>query len=715
MAKIIPLYTSGEKNGLSDEPVVKCAFEDNEINITYIFPGFTMTDATRNIKEEWWPFKEVKISGTGFCSVDTEPLLPSLGRFVQIPPEHRVANVVSVRYDPVEINQVLITWAEQTVSDKGRVGFSEETYAKNEFLPKENVVVHRDPYYMDGYKVILVQVRPLQFNPQTRLLRGYGKIIVTITLERSEMDEKEKLNERALTDPTNNPEGFGNLLLNPKRRFFERESFTPLSFDSVAANPETPEFLIIYGENLKRPAERLRDWKIMRGLKTGIKSIDEILGSGDNDTVEVKREKIKERIRRMRGKLYSTLRYVLLFGDVDKIPVSQAKGADGETTDHYFSTPKNADGGECLLPWVSGGRIPVEESGADCVIDRIIRYEKTPPVDPEYYKRMTFAAYFLDCESAEDRYSRYRDGRAEQNFMKTMEDIRGHKTFQDFAVNRVYFSKTPKEKEYIYRDGTPVPQEVKNDVILSENEATTELIRYINEGQLIVCHRGHGLWDGWEEPSFKIPDLTSISNDWPCVLFNINCHTGDFDETAKCFAEEILANDDVNIPSLIAATFSSKRWHNDSLTKALFDAIWPGIIPVFPTTNTSYPVRYRRIGDILNYAKAYLLVKHDVNDETKGQFELYHIFGDPTLEIWVNQPPALGLDARIMMDVLSIELNTCPKGSVITIWNGNELLKRKEPSSINLTIALRDLRKNPPYSICLSAPGYRFAEKTVGV
>ena len=726
MARIVPLYTSGEKDGLSYDPGVEFAFKDNEINITYIFPGFTIADATRNIKEKRWPFKEVKIPGSGFYSVDTEPLLPSLGRFVQIPPDHQVADVVSAKYDPVEIDQVLITWAEQTVSDKGKVEFSEETYAKDEFLPTENVVVHGDPYYMDGYKVILVHVRPLQYNPRARLLRGYGKIIVTITLERSVMDEKRKLNERALTDPSNNTGAFGNLILNPKRRSFERESFTPLSFDSVAANPDIPEFLIIYGENLKGPAERLGDWKIKRGLRTEVKSIDEILGAGNNDTLEVKREKIKEYIRLMRGKLYSTLRYVLLFGDVDKIPFSR-KGADGEITDHYFYTQRDADDGECLLPWVSGGRIPVDETKADCVVDQIILYEKNPPDDdPEYYKKMTFAAHFEDCEDSGNRFSRSPDGRAEANFVKTMEDIRGHEIFEDFVINRVYFSRTPKEKEYIYRDGTPVPQEVKDIIVLNEDGATGDIIDYINEGQLIVCHRGHGWWTGWEEPSFKINDLSSISNyrpdnqqpisnDRPCVLFNISCLTGEFNREQKCFAEEILANDKVYIPSLIAATSTSYRWHNDSLAKALFDAIYPGIIPAFPAANTAYPVRYRRIGDMLNYAKAFLLVKHGANDETKSQFELYHVFGDPTLEIWGNQPPTLELEARIMMDVLKIKLNICPKGSVITIWKDGELLKRKEPSSISLTIALEDFQKNPPYTICLSAPGYRFAEKTVDV
>ena len=707
MPKIIPLYASGKK-GLSDEPVVKLKYIDNEIKIIYIFPSFTMLDSARNIKGRLRSFQEVKISGAGFYSVDSEPLLPSFGRYVQIPAGYSVVHDRHRRYNLFEFRKkVLITWAEESVADEGRVEFDEETYSRNEFMPKENVLVHREPYYADGYKVILVQVRPLQYNPKRELLRGYGKIIVTITLEQAEMDQK----EWALTDQTTNLEGFGNLLVNPKRRVFEEIQTAQTSSVDIPAEHRGPELLIIYGDNLKTPAEKLKEWKIKRGIETEINCINEIPGSRENDTDEVKRKKIKEYIRHIREKPFSRLRYVLLFGDVDKIPVSQKKGDNGETTDHYFYTQKDAKPLECLLPWVSGGRIPVEKNGdAMCVVDQIIRYEKEPPCDPNYYKKMTVAGYFQDYVLFEDPLIGKKDGRAEQNFIKTMEHIREHMISWGFEVNRVYFSETPKNLQYIYRDGTPVPQEVIDDIIVNDkNKATEKVIRQINEGQLIVCHRGHGRKYGWKEPPFKINDLESISNDFPCILFNISCLTGDFDEPSKSFAEQLLTLNK-GTPSLIAANFLSKRWRNDSMAKALFDSIWPGIIPTFPGTTVSYPVKSHRFGDILNYAKSYILVEHGANLETKVQFEVYHIIGDPTLEIWGTEPSALLLRARIVNDTLDIKMSTCPKGSVLTIWDDDKLLKRIEPSSSCVRIALMDLQKAPPYSVCFAAPGYRFAE-----
>lgn len=703
MPRIIPIYGSGSE-GLSDEPEVKVNYKNKgeKIIITYIFPGYSISNVKRKVNNKWKHFREVGMSGTGFYSVDADPLLPSFGRFVQIPPNSRVVKVRSRRFNRIPDKKYTITWAEETVWDEDAIRFVKKVYEVDKFLP-EKVVEHSGPYYMDGYKVLLVHVRPLQYNPGERLLSIWGKMKVYIKLskiEDSEIEEEEKLYEWALPDPFNNLEGFGNLILNPGREVFEEIEHKRNPRADISDERRKTEFLIIYDKDLKRPAERLKAWKEKRGIRTKIVSIK---------TVRNRPEKIKKYIQYERLTRSPRLRYVLLFGDVDKITVSQEEGRHAEITDHYFYTHKDADNSECLLPWVSGGRIPVEkEEDGMSVVDQIIRYEKEPPFDPEYYKRMTVAGCF---EASKDEEGGYQDGRANENFMKTMEDIRKHMISQGFEVNRVYFSNTKKSKPFIYRDGTPVPQEVKDEIITDKNTATKLLIGYINEGQLIACHRGHGWWDGWCEPRFKINDLTSISSDCPCALFNINCYTGDFDEPEKSFAEQILTLNG-GAPALISANSLTYRWRNDSMAKALFDAIWPGIIPAFPKTNVSYPVKNRRFGDLLNYAKAYLLVRHGANPETKEQFEMYHIIGDPTLEIWEDEPSSVRLRASIMRDILYIKMNTCPRDAVLTIWHRDNLLKRIKPLSPWETIALKDLGKDPPYSICLSAPGYRFAEVT---
>jgi len=253
--------------------------------------------------------------------------------------------------------------------------------------------------------------------------------------------------------------------------------------------------------------------------------------------------------------------------------------------------------------------------------------------------------------------------------------------------------------------------------------ATKRLIGQINEGQILVSHRDHGSKWGWSQPPFKTADLKSLSNAFPSVFFSINCRTGSFQRQEDTFADEILKSNGT-APSLIAATANSGSWRNDSMVKALFDAIWPGIIRTFPPAAGS-PVKYHRMGDLLNYAKAYLLVSHDFNNTTKKQFEIYHVIGDPTLELWGGEPAALELHARILRDTLLIDMNTCPGGAVLSIWYGGSCLMRKEPSVARLAIPLSlfeglpddalDPRRDKPYAVdvCLYAPGHRFAKSTL--
>jgi len=154
--------------------------------------------------------------------------------------------------------------------------------------------------------------------------------------------------------------------------------------------------------------------------------------------------------------------------------------------------------------------------------------------------------------------------------------------------------------------------------------------------------------------------------------------------------------------------------------KALFDAMWPGVIPAFPGTTASYAIRHNRLGDILNYAKSYLLVAHGTGAGVKDHFEMYHVIGDPTLQLWADAPQTVSVRASIPWDKLLINLSSCPSDAIITIWYRGELLKRLAARSTRISISLRDLNLRaslPPFwpmrrvlSVCFSAPGCRFVE-----
>lgn len=681
----------------SEKPAVSVEEREDYIEINYIFPGFTVGDNEQQMDDQTLPFKEVGITGAGFVSERGKPLLPSFGRFIQIPPgcDYKVSIKKS---KPVKFEDILITPAQEQATDQAdeaeEFEYDTEGYGEDALYPADVLQVG-EPQNLDDYKVLAIHVRPLQYSPGKRQLVGYSNIKVTIKLSAKELDE-EDMDEFPLMDPPVNREGYGNLVLNPRRGIAERIPVNRIP-GPIVIKPRGPEFLIIYDDKLKSAAQLLADWKNHKGLITETVSIS---------TVGNSVAKIKKYVRNRRKIFLSRLRYVLLLGDVAAIASEERAG---NTTDHYYFTKKEpAHPNDCVLPWVSGGRIPVSSLGdAKSVVRQIIDYERTPPCDPDYYRRMTFAAYFQD--------DRPQNGRANRAYIKTMEGIRNHMTSIGFAVERVYVSNNPNPKKY--KDGTAVPVEVRNAIVDSD-DATDMLISETSEGQLVVGHRDHGGETGWVEPPFRKEHLQSILSPYPSIFYSINCRTGRFDyNPSDSFAEDIMELKG-GAPSLVAPTEYSGTWRNDSLMKALFDAMWPGVISAFPGTNASYAIKHNRLGDILNYAKSYLLVAHGTNSGVKAHFEMYHVVGDPTLQLWAEEPAPIRPIAHIHRNNLNIHVSPAPADGVVTIWYLGKLVKRAAISSTRISIPVSDLRLTPSglpafrrfLDVCVSAPGYRYAQ-----
>lgn len=641
-----------------DQPYVQIEKKNNTIELIYTFSGFTDTSSPSDAGQ-----REVDIPGSGFFSESEKPLLPSFGRFVQLPPDCHEISWSFQKGEPLERGPFQIKPAREEAKD-GREWFIDnfnKSYGnkdnfypenivtfgnENNFYPENIVTLGQTTQYLDGYRVACVHVRPVQFNPKQNILRFFQEIKVLIDMNTKDsplkgQDPQKEFDSRLFMDREKNQEGFGNLLLNPKRSEFtsavQQEAFKDVSHPT----PDQPEYLIIHGSELEGSVKKLEGWKKEIGLDVKIVAVSSIVNIKDEEDRKI--EKIKTYIREMRKTPYSPLRYILLFGSVDEIPPSclSVRGASTITTDHYYYTHKDPENDEPLLPWVSGGRIPVDNDGDGMhIVEKIIDYEKYPPKDPDYYRRITLAACFQDVSE---------DGKADRAYIKTMERIRKHMEAASINknVNRVYTSKNRRGNYRRYCDGTAVPTGVRSRIIDNQDDANKALMAHINQGQLIIGHRGHGLKGGWNNPPLKIHHLKKLSPKRPSIFFSINCLTGNFDKKSLCsskksFAEEILKTKGL-CPSLIASTKRSGSWRNDSMIKALFDSIWPGILPTFPKETESLPIKNKRIGDILNYAKAYILVAHGLNRGTKKHLETYHVIGDPTLQIWSAAPAPRGL------------------------------------------------------------------------
>ncbi len=681
MREFKPLHPKGlpptyEVQIHGEEPIVTVEESEKLIIIHYTFPGFYLSDDSRSVKGNLLPFRQVTIAQTGYLGESGKPLLPSFGRYVRIPPDCDYTLTVE-KSEPVEFDDILVLPAQEKLVDgpeKELFEFDREFYSQDRFYPEEIVEVS-GPFTIGGNTALLLHVRPLQYNPGKKKVRGFSTVTVTIAFSKS----FEVINREMTAED--------NLFLNPERG----------ASGTLTYSADETEFLIIYHEEFGEAVEKLAKWKNMRGLKTESVPVKEV----GTTTAEIKAY--------LRSKKDSSLKYVLLFGDVDVIPPEKIFGgpSGNNITDYYYSTETDPERNELVFPWLSIGRIPVGTAKeALSVVEKIISYERDPPEGPNYYRRMVFASYFQD---------KRKKGKAETAYMETMEYIREHMMELGFSVERVYVTSNPDMKEYY--SGIEVPEEVKKSVVDS-GKATEKLISAASKGYLIVGHRDHGGHAGWVHPPFKTNHLDEVEGDVPSVMYSINCLTGRFDLKGPrdSFAEKMLKMKGGS-PSLIAAARPSHTWLNDSLMMALFDAVWGGVLENYPGSAVSYPVRYSRLGDILNYGKAYLPVARSGDPiNIKDHFEIYHVIGDPTLELWRANPLKMKMKVTRTQDYLDIVLSSCPMGNVITVWHKDEMFKRVEPSSTHVRVSLRGTALWPvpgEVRVCFWAPGYKVEEVAV--
>jgi len=719
-----PEHFNVEEHG--EQPFIILNEDEGRIDVSYIFPGFYISDHVRNIRDQEITFKQINIGGTGWISESGRPLLPSFGRYVQIPPGCAFSITWTTNGEPVVFDDVLLypsqSMLKDGVNEKVEFEYDKKFYEKTAVYPKK-IVGTRGPLEVDGYSSFLLNVCPLQYFPSKKRLEGYGNITVNIAL---------KAKKEAVTispyDPATNTMGYGNLFVNPEPGVEERV-FPGVKYCLPPVISKGPEFIIIYHNLFNDAAENLAEWKNMRGLRTETVSIDDI-GNTEPD--------IKNYIRFRRKHFRSRLRYVLLFGDVDHI---KSEIIHKNLTDHYYSTQNNPSVDKYELPWLAIGRIPVQtKDEAKQVVDQIIRYEETPPMEQDYYDRMVFVAYF------QDNYPKDGDGIDECAFIQTMEKIRQQMLQFDFNIDRIYVKKTNSPQPQKYVDSGKIDQDVIDEIKEAGQKnpigktPTDELVDATIKGQLIIAQRGHGTSDGWETPSFTTVDLEKVVNSVvsskevpvPTIFYSLSCLTGMFnrDEAkwGKCFAEKMLSID-AGAPSLIACTSLANTWLNNYLMKAFFHAMWGNILDAEDSANVSYPVRKNRLGDILNYGKHYLPLKvgdfpvestTTATEVVQDSLEIVCVIGDPTLEIWKEKPKRIRISAILWKSQIYIRLSLCPADAVITIWSGDKLIKRIEPLSTTLTISLRGISADPllpvtkmfkyKYKVCFWAPGYRFVQ-----
>jgi hypothetical protein len=152
------------------------------------------------------------------------------------------------------------------------------------------------------------------------------------------------------------------------------------------------------------------------------------------------------------------------------------------------------------------------------------------------------------------------------------------------------------------------------------------------------------------------------------VVISDNCTSGAFDFPQPGFAESILRMSGGGAVGVFAFTRGSNNAVGRRLLEGVVDALWPDAYPSFGD-GSARP----RLGDMLNHARARIAAKQAGGDPATSGYQqawayvrMLTLFGDPTLEVWMEYPSILPDGLGVIVDGPVMEFVYPLDGAVIT-------------------------------------------------
>lgn len=384
------------------------------------------------------------------------------------------------------------------------------------------------------------------------------------------------------------------------------------------------DYLILTDSTFTQAANKLAEWKRTIGYRTHVVILN-------RKSVEETKETIRDWYRRDSINLY----YLTIIGTSANIRT--------EFINDNYNSYKTDFNYACLggendaIPDLYFGRLPVRNTEeADIVVNKIISYEKNPILDSVFYNNAINCAYFYDTYDTIKNHEDYW-------FVFTLEKIRQYFKQQNKTAKPLYRTSNNvvplcwRMNEPSFGDSIPIELRKPN---YEWKNRESDICRSLNQGAFCAFYRGHGETTEWLLPHFRTRNIDTLHNERKLpVVFSIACKTGDYNNTESgSFTQSFLSNKNGGAVAVYAATGYSNRISNDVLLEGMIDAIWPN--PGFSirigrtTTETRVPVY--ELGQIMNIGMQ-RVDEYSIAD-VKSFKELYHCFGDPSMQIYTKCP-----------------------------------------------------------------------------
>ena len=475
-----------------------------------------------------------------------------------------------------------------------------------------------------------ISISPVQYNPVTKKLKIFRKIVFKVTFNNDTQVFSKSMNVT---------------MIKWIRNFTVNGDQLSLTNNSKRATRGVGDgAIIIVVDSMRNVAEKLARWQRMKGFDVNVISAEK--WSLDDAVTEV--ENAYNNTDPKPG-------YVTIIGDVEHVPakyenICWTDDSYGEMTDDYIME-------------MGVGRISADNlTQAKAIVNKIIKYESSPPQKDSFYK--TSAS----------------------------------------GVNTALFGSTnySSTRSYIKNNGFTLKE---YNSWSGGSTYTSEAVSDINNGLFLLSYHGHGSANGWERPpSMWESNIKGLSNgEFLPVVLSMTCQTGSYKDD-NCLAEIFLKHPNGGAVGVYAASMNT----NTSENAGLYEGVVKTILP------STEKIGIYRMGDVIISAEIFNAQIYQPNS-TYLRLSRFNYFGSPTTEIWVGIPKDIVADygalksSQTKFTISNLNITDTLINSIVTLYSldREKIIGKKQILVNSITITVDSVFAGERVVLTVSASGYR--------
>jgi hypothetical protein len=606
--------------------------EGQSLIINYSLPEISLENTTNSSGT----FYRVRIPGHTPTVATGKPELPVYSRIISVPEgsgfKIRISEIKSKRLKPSgkKITGILYPVQEgetkQQQKNRTEFQFDKYEYARKGIIASDTVRIEKLGKIRETSLANLL-ITPARYNP------GSNSIEV-ITSMRIEIIFSSPVKSTAGSH-TYESSFFNNTLLKGVLNYNPGEVVTGYTDQPV-------KMVIITDTAFRKQLQPFLKWKLQKGFKVSVL----YKGTGTVGSTYAELKDTLTKIYNASDADNPAPQYLLIIGDVNRIPYYGA-GGSGNVTDMYYG---EFDGNGDYIPEMLVGRIPVADTTElKNVIQKLIQYEKF-----QFAGTNKFYSSAVGAAGADDGYATYMNGQLNYltgNYLIPQNNITEH--------HFLYPSSLTMEKDSI--------------------------IKLVNTGTSLINYTGHGDASGWLHVNIKVADTAKFLNNnmYPLIISNA-CQTARF-STKYSFGNRMVVSGKKGAIGFIGCSNDS-YWDEDYYWSVGAGDISSG--PTYETTGLGAFDRlfhthsespsewYYTLGQI-NFA-GNMAVSESTSSRKKYYWETYNVIGDPSLIPIIGTPKTFNgaIPDTLPNAMQSLYLNTDPFAYVAvshfdTLWDAS--------------------------------------------